>query len=96
MRRSETIKLSDLIKQTISNNNLGDGIDKVRVKTIWKEVTGVYISNATTEISVSKSTLFVSINSSIIRSEIMLIRSELIKRINKELGRRFITEIVVR
>ncbi len=96
MRRSETIKLSDLIKQTISDNKLEDGIDKVRVKTIWKEVAGVHISNATTDISVNKSSLFISINSSIIRSEVMLIRSELIRRINRELGRRFITEIIVR
>ncbi len=96
MRRSNTESISDLIKKAIDENNLNDGLDKVRVKTIWKDVTGTYISNATTEINVYSSKLFVKISSSIIRSELMLIRSELVKRINKELGRDFITEIVVR
>lgn len=96
MRRSETVKLSDLIKQSISANKLEDGIDKVRIKTIWNDVAGYHIAKATTELHVSNSSLFVSLNSSILRSELMLIRSELVKRINKELGRRFITEIIVR
>lgn len=96
MRRSETIKISELIKQSISVNKLGDGIDKVRVKTIWKDLTGDFVTNATTDIYFDKGKLYVSINSSIIRSEIMLIRSELVKRINKELGRSFINEIIVR
>ena len=96
MRRSNTEPLSDLIKKAIKDNNLSDGIDKVRVKTIWKDVTGTYISNATTEIYVYSSKLFIKVSSSIIRSEIMLIRTELVKRINNELGREFITEIVIR
>ncbi|MDD2636789.1 MAG: DUF721 domain-containing protein [Bacteroidales bacterium] len=96
MRRSNTESISDLIKKAIADNNLNDGLDKVRIKTIWKDVTGTHIANATTEINVYSSKLFVKISSSIIRSELMLIRSELVKRINKELGREFITEIVVR
>ena len=96
MRRHETIKLGELIKQSISSNKLDDGLDKVRAKALWSQIAGDHISKATTEISINKSTLYVSISSSIIRSEIMLIKSELVKRINKELGRRFITDLIVR
>lgn len=96
MRRSETVKLSELIKQSISANKLGDGIDKVRVKEIWKDLTGEFVTNATTDIYYDKGKLYVSINSSIIRSELLIIRSELVKRINSKLGRNFINEIIVR
>jgi hypothetical protein len=96
MRRSETVKLSELIKKSIQANKLEDGIDRVRIKSLWLEVAGYHINKATTELKVSKSVLYVSMNSSILRSELLLIRSELVKRINKELGRTFISEIVVR
>jgi len=96
MRRSETEKLSDIIKKAVQINKLTDGIDKVRIKSLWREIAGHHIYKATTELYVSRSILYVSLNSSILRSELLLIRSELVKRINEELGRKFITSIVVR
>ncbi|HOZ30531.1 MAG TPA: DUF721 domain-containing protein, partial [Bacteroidales bacterium] len=90
MRRSETEKLSEILKKAIQDNKLSDGIDKVRFKSLWLEFAGYHISKATTELYVSKSVLYVSLNSSILRSELLLIRSELVKKINKELGRKFI------
>jgi len=96
MRRSETVKLSELVKQSIEANNLQDGIDKVRIKSVWKVVAGFHISKATTELEIVNSTLYVSLNSSILRSEVMLIKSELVHKLNAEIGRKFISEIVVR
>ncbi len=96
MKRQGAINIKELLKQAIDQNRLKDGLDEVKVKSIWKEITGTYISNATTDIYIHTSKLFVSVNSSIIRSELMLIKGELIKRINNNIGRQFINEIVIR
>ncbi len=96
MKRIGSQSIKNLVRQAILENNLKDGLDKVRVKAIWKDICGHYISNATTNIYVDNSKLFVSVNSSIIRNELLLIKSELIKRINKEIGRTFINEIIIR
>lgn len=96
MKRSNTIGIKDLIKQAVETNRLNDGLDKVKVLKLWRNVAGEYTANATTDIYIADSKLFVKVNSSIIRSEILLIRSELRNRINKEIGRDFIREIVVR
>ena len=96
MKRTWERSIRDLIQQSFNENKLNDGLDKVRVKSIWKEVCGTYIANATTDIYIDSSKLFVSVNSSIIRSELSLIRSELVKRINTNLGRKFINEIILR
>lgn len=96
MERVGAKSIKELIEQSIEKNNLNDGIDKVRVKKIWAQLTGEYIANSTSNIYVYDSKLFVSVNSSIIRNEILLIKSELKKRINKEIGRDFIKEIIVR
>ncbi|PLX06191.1 MAG: DUF721 domain-containing protein [Marinilabiliales bacterium] len=96
MKRTGAISIKDLVQQAIDENKLNDGLDKVRVKSLWKEVCGTYVANATTDIQINSSRLFVSVNSSIIRSELLLIRSELVKRLNKNLGREFIKEIIIR
>lgn len=97
MRKSEILSISDLVKQCIKQNSkLENGIDNIRIKSIWTDVAGIHISKATKDIYVSNKILFVAITSSILRSEILLIRSELVKRINKEIGRDFISEINLR
>ena len=97
MRRSEILPISDLVKLCIKQNaKLEDGIDNVKIKSVWNSVAGRHIGNATKEIFVSGKSLIVSVNSSILRGEILLIRSELVRRINKEIGRNYITEIVLR
>ena len=61
MRRTGAKNIKDLISQAISENRLNDGLDKVRVKKMWEDVTGKHIANATSDIYVSSSKLFVSI-----------------------------------
>ncbi len=96
MKRTGAINIKDLIQQAFDEQKLNDGLDVVKVKSLWKDVTGTYVANATTDIDVHASKLYVSINSSIIRSELMLIRSELVRRINQNIGRHFINEIIIR
>ncbi|NLB85952.1 MAG: DUF721 domain-containing protein, partial [Bacteroidales bacterium] len=93
---SGIISLGELVKQCIKNNNLQDGLDIDRLKNIWAEETGEHIARLTKEIVFDKGKLYVSISSSIVRSEVLLIRAELQKRINAKLGRFFVKEIIVR
>jgi hypothetical protein len=96
MKHTNTTPISDLLRQFIKENKLENGIDNVRIKEIWSDITGVYISKATTQIYVSNQSLFVSVNSSILRNEIMLIKSQLVQKINEQLGRQYIKEIILR
>lgn len=96
MLRSNTESLSEILKKFIRKNRLEDGIDSSRISKIWEDVTGKYIAVATSNIEIKNRKLFVNINSSLLRNEILLIKSELIKRINEKIGRKFIDDIIVR
>ncbi len=96
MRKSNTTSLSEIIRDFIKINKLEDGIDSAKITEIWEDITGHYISKATTNIYVKQNKLFVTINSALLRNEILLIKSELIKRINQNIGREFINDIIVR
>ncbi len=96
MKRTGIIQIDELITEIIDKNKLNDGLDKVRVKEIWSNVVGVYIARCTTEINIYGNKLVVSVNSSIVRNELQIIKSEIVKRINKDLHREFINEIILR
>jgi predicted nucleic acid-binding Zn ribbon protein len=96
MRRTGEIAISDLLKDFINKNRLNNGIDKSRIPEIWNSVCGKYIAESTKSVKVENSKLFVKIQSSILRNEVILIKSELVRRINHELGKQFINDIIVR
>ena len=97
MRKLQTLPLSDILKLIVrENTKLEDGLDSAKLKAIWANATSKHIAKLTKELKVSNKTLTVTVNSSIVRNEILLIKSELIIRINKEIGRDFISQIVLR
>jgi len=79
-----------------SNPNLRENYRKYRIKSMWKEISGEHVSNSTEDISFSGRTMILKVKSSIIRSEIMLIRHQLIERINNTVGGSCIDELIVR
>ena len=79
-----------------SNPNLRDNYRKYRIKSMWKEISGEYVANSTEDISFSGRVMIVKVKSSIIRNEIMLIRRQLIYRINQAVGGNCIDELIVR
>ncbi|HOK38273.1 MAG: DUF721 domain-containing protein [Bacteroidales bacterium] len=96
MRRSQTLKLSEILKMTFTSPKLADGLDMVRAKNLWTEICGQHVACVTEDILVKNNIIYVKINSSIIKTEILMIKAEIIKRINQELGRDFIKDIILR
>lgn len=54
------------------------------------------VNNYTTAIELRNDTLFVSLSSSVLREELSLGKSKIIKLLNEELGKDLITKIVLR
>lgn len=79
-----------------SNPLLAEGYCKQKIKSSWKDVAGEFVANATENISINGRKMYVKINSAIIRSEIMMIRSQLTYKLNQAAGRDTIDEIIVR
>jgi hypothetical protein len=88
--------ISDVLKSFIENNRLEKGLDKVNVKEAWNDVMGVAISKYTTNILLERDTLFVELNSSVLREELSYGKEKIIKLLNDELGKELITKLVLR
>ncbi len=96
MRRSKAQKIEDLINEMLKESKLGVGLKEYQLINSWEKVTGKAIANATTKIYIHSRKLFVSVHSSIIRNELMMVRDGLLHALNQEVNGNVIDEIVIR
>jgi len=62
----------------------------------WPEVVGNAIAHRTSRMEIKKRVLYVYMNSSVARSEIMAIRHSIVKALNEKAGKKIIEDIIVR
>ncbi len=96
MRRSKTQKIEELVKTILKEQGLDVKLKELELIKTWEKVIGKNVANATTDLYIKNRKLFVHVRSSIVRSELMLIKAGLIMALNKEVGEKVIEDIVVR
>lgn len=96
MRRSKTISIAEAIKDYINEMNIGGKLDEVSVLNSWEEIVGKAISSRTTKIYIKDHILFVHLNSSVVRNELLMLREALREKLNQKAGSEVIKEIVLR
>lgn len=95
-RHSSHIPLSEALNEFIQENKLQKGMDKVNTREAWANLMGNGVNNYTTAVELKNETLFVSLSSSVLREELSLGKSKIIKMINEELGKELVKKLVLR
>ena len=70
-------------------------MEEFSVKQKWKEVVGPMVANAATSIKLNNKMLVVSVKSATIRNELILNKSTICARINKELQKNLVNDMIV-
>ena len=96
MGKRNDFSLGEAIQQFIKSNNLQSGIDKVDCKDAWIKLMGTGVNNYTNAVDLKGDTLYVSLSSSVLREELSLGRSKIIKMMNEELGKELVKKLVLR
>ncbi len=96
MRRSKTISLAEALKDYITEMNMGSKLSEVGVISSWEEIVGKAISSRTTKIYIKDHILFVHLNSSVVRNELLMLRDVLKAKLNEKAGSEVVKDIVLR
>jgi predicted nucleic acid-binding Zn ribbon protein len=96
MRRSKTISLAEALKDYITEMNMGKKLSEVGVINSWEEIVGKAISSRTTKIYIKDHVLFVHLNSSVVRNELLMLRDVLKAKLNEKAGSEVVYDIVLR
>ncbi len=96
MRRSKTISIAEAVNEYIREMNIGEKLSEAGVVNSWEEVVGKAISSRTTKIYIKDHVLYVHLNSSVVRNELLMLREALREKLNQKAGTEVIKEIVLR
>ncbi|WP_423127178.1 DUF721 domain-containing protein [Gaoshiqia sp. Z1-71] len=96
MRKSNTEKLSQVIRNYIEENKLQTKLSEIDLIASWEELMGKTVASYTEELRISQGTLFVKTSSPILRNELLMMKEEIRKRLNEKAGVDLIRQIVFR
>lgn len=96
MRRSKTISLAEAMKDYIREMNLEGKLIEINLLNSWEEIVGKAISSRTLKVYIKDHVLFVHLNSSVVRNELMMLREALKEKLNSRAGSEVIKDIVLR
>lgn len=94
MRRTNTEPLKDVIQRFLKIYGGDRKIKEIKLQNSWVKVVGNNVERQTEFIKISKSIFYVKINSSVIKHELLMMKSQIIQRLNEEAGETLINEIV--
>lgn len=97
MKRQNTTTLGDAISLWADAMKLRQKIDETRMISSWGRVVGSYIESKTRNIYVKNRVLYVQVDSSVVRSELLLAKASLLRQLNGDTsGSSLIDDIVFR
>lgn len=96
MKKSDAETVGEIINRLLSEENLDKKFDEQKISYIWPEVVGQGINRYTVSRYVKDGVLYLHMSSSVLRNDLMLSRTALIRRLNEAVGREVIHDIVIR
>lgn len=97
MRKKNTESLGEVLRQYFEENPfIRRKLAESRVVSGWKTIMGISVSNYTTNIYIRNGVLFVHLSSSVLRSELLMVKDRLKDKINDYAGMQIVNDIVLR
>lgn len=93
MFKRDIHELSDLLNVFLRQNGLETPLLQKRLMDSWEKVAGKTIARYTEEKYIRNQVLFVKLSRPALRSDLSMMRTELVNRLNQEVGARLITDI---
>ncbi len=96
MKKKEAVKIREVISEILKRDHLDHKMLENRVVRSWEKVIGKTVARATNQIFMNNGTLYVSINSSVMRNELLMLRDKIMYALNNEVGHQVVTAMVIR
>ena len=96
MRGNNNRTLGQIIKRLMRNPKLSERLDNLDAIDAWKEIIGSPLFKYIIDQKVYKGILYVRLRSAVVRNELSYKKLEFIQQINERIGRKVITDIVLK
>lgn len=89
-------KLSEVVLEYMRDNNISKQLLEHRAVSLWKVIIGPTAQRCTRNVYIRDGVMFVEMNSSVVRHELLMLKSHIIKKLNESMGENVITDVVFR
>ena len=93
-RTREELAVSDVLKSFIEINKLQSGMNQIDIKKAWQEMMGNGVNAYTKDVVLRGSTLYVTLNSSVLRHELSLGKQKIIDLLNESLRKEVVKNLI--
>ena len=87
--------LKAAIEEFLSTYRLKDKLSETKVLQSWEKVVGAMIAKHTERLQIRDRVLFVTVNSGVVRNELMFAKKRILASLNKEAGGNVVDEMVL-
>jgi predicted nucleic acid-binding Zn ribbon protein len=94
MRKANDKSLKEAIEQMMQVYKIKRKYDETGVIANWSDLVGKSVANRTKELFIHDKKLFLRIESSVIKNELMLMRTQIIDKINEDAKGVLVEEII--
>lgn len=94
MRRSNTEPLKDVLKRYVRAIGGERKLKEIQLKRSWENLMGKNIFEQTEYVFIKKGVFYVKLRSSVVKHELMMMRSDITQRLNEEAGETLISDVV--
>ena len=95
MFKRRVLSLDDVVGQILRHEGLETPLQQKRLIDAWGKVAGNVVEKYTAEKFIRNQTLFVKIQNPALRSDLSMMRSELVRKLNAEVGSMLITDVKI-
>lgn len=94
MRKANDKSLKDAIEQMMQVYKIKRKFDETGIIAHWPQLVGQSVANRTKELFIHDKKLFLRIESSVIKNELAMIRTQIIEKINTEAKTELVNDII--
>ena len=94
MKKTNLNKLSDVIKGVMSNPKIRRKMEELDVLEVWEDLLGNNLNKYVKETKIYNKVLYVKFHFFTLRNELKFQKKEMIEKINEQLGKSLIKDII--
>jgi len=95
MRKSQVRKIDSVIKEFLGEINIDKKLREVSLVSKWESLMGKMVASRTDKIYIRNGTLYITLTSPVLKNELMMMRQDIIDKLNETAGEKLIRQMVI-
>jgi predicted nucleic acid-binding Zn ribbon protein len=96
MRKSHTQPIHEVIRDLLREMKIDRKLKEVSLISQWESVMGKMVAVRTSQIYIRNRILYVHVTSSVLKSELLMMRQTIIDKLNENAGEKLVEQLIIR